>query len=128
MTLNEFIAAVKTAFPVGTVIDNPGSGTSKIVGYSGTDIFYVRGSSRIAVTFTDLHETYSAFRGKHVSSSDLRSFRPSVFDLAARPAGHSCNCTFLFCILKELNLSGPISGSGVRGDPYAVVVHSGNAV
>lgn len=110
------------------MVDNPGGGTSRIVAYSDTNVSYIRGSSRIAVAFTDLYAAYSSFKGKHVSSSDLRAFRPSVFDSAARRAGHSCNCTFLFCILNELNLSGPISGSGVRGNPYSVVVNSGSAL
>src|SRR3990172_9929658 len=117
MTLDKFVAAVKLAFPVGTVIENPGGGTSTIVGYSNMNISYVRGRSTIAVAFSDLYETYAKFKGQHVSSTELRAFRPSVFDSAARPAGHSCNCTFLFRVLEKLNLSGPITGSGVRGNP-----------
>ena len=128
MTPSKFVAAVKLASPIRTVIENPRGGTSTIVGYSDTNVSYVRGRSTIAVAFSDLYETYANFNGQHVSSTELRAFRPSVFDSAARPAGHSCNCTFLFRVLERLNLSGPITGSGVRGNPYAVTVSGGGPV
>ena len=128
MTLIDFVAAVKATFPVGTVIVNPGGGTSTIVGYGDKNVSYLRGNSTITVELIDLYEAYSSFRGQRVSSSDLRVFNPSVFDSAARPAGHSCNCTFLFRVLERLSLSGPISGSGVRGNPYAVFMHGSSAV
>lgn len=122
MDLNAFVAGIRHAFPVGTVIDNPGGGISTIIGFSDTHVSYKRGRSSILVDFVDLHDAYSRFRGEEVSSTDLRKFRPSVFDSAARPAGHSCNCTFLFRLLEELKLSGPMRGSGVRGNPYSVKV------
>jgi len=128
VTLHEFVAAVKVAFPAGTVVDNPGGGISTITGFSDANISYVRGHSTIAVAFSELYDTYRKFRGQHVSSSELRSFRPSVFDSAARPAGHSCNCTFLFRILEKLNLSSAITGSGIRGNPYAIDIFPGRAV
>lgn len=124
MDLDAFIAGIKRVFPVGAVIDNPGGGTSTIVGFSETHVSYKRGRSTIAVAFADLYEAYSRFRGRELSSTELRKLWPSVFDSAARPAGHSCNCTFLFRLLEELQLSGPMSGSGVRGNPYSVKVVS----
>jgi hypothetical protein len=122
MDLDTFLTSIKRVFPVGTVIDNPGGGTSTIVGFSDRHASYKRGRSTISVAFADLHEAYSHFRGEEVTSTDLREFRPSVFDSAARPAGHSCNCTFLFRLLEGLRLSGQIDGSGVRGNPYSVRV------
>lgn len=124
MDLHAFIADTKRVLPVGTVIDNPGGGTSTIVGFSETHVSYKRGRSKIAVAFADLYKAYYRFRGKEVSSTDLRKLWPTVYDSTARPAGHSCNCTFLFRLLEELQLSGPMSGSGVRGDPYSVKVVS----
>ena len=123
MTLNQFKRRIEQAVPVGTVFENPGGGTSKIAGYSDAKISYVRGTSKIYVTFKDLFAAYSYFKGQRVSASDLQSFAPAVFDSSAKPAGHACNCTFLFLLLRRLNLAGEIEGSGVRGSPYAVKVH-----
>lgn len=128
MTLNQFTAAIKAAFPVGAVIENPGGGTSTISRYSDASVSYVRGQSTIAVGFSELYEAYSKFKGKQVTSTELRAFNPSVFDSDARPAGHSCNCTFLFSVLEKLKLSSPIRGSGIRGKPYAVTVLRGSSV
>lgn len=41
-TLKRFITEVKTTFPNGTVISNPGGGTSTIAGLSDSTISYVR--------------------------------------------------------------------------------------
>lgn len=90
-------------------------------------ISYVRGNSTIAVAVSDLFEAYSQFKGRPMSSTDLREFAPSVFDSNARPAGHSCNCTLHFRILQVLDLAGEIDGAGVRGDPFAVAVSDGGA-
>lgn len=125
MDFEEFVAAIRRAFPVDTVFDNPGGGTTTIVGFLDTHISYRRGKSEISVAFRDLFETYSNFIGQDVSSIDLRAFRPSVFDSSARPSGHSCNCTFLFYVLEKLKLSRPLRGAGVRGNPYGVKVKEG---
>jgi len=122
MTLAEFVRAMKLSLPVGSVLDNPGGGTSKIIEYSQSFIAYRRGKSAIRVSYESLFKAYSAFNGRQVSSSDLKEFSPSVFDSAARPAGHSCNATFLFLLLGELGMSSPIAGSGVKGDPYTVAI------
>jgi len=127
MTVDEFSAVVRAVFPVGEIIANPGGGTSTIKRYSSSAVTYVRKRSSMSVTFRDLHAAYRKFSGRTVSSSDLRKFKPSVFDSAARPAGHSCNCTFLFCVLERLNLSSQIVGSGVAGKPFAVTIHGGRA-
>ena len=124
MKFDEFVLSLKAAFPVGTVIDNPGGGTSTISTYSESKVYYVRGHSKISVTFADLHEAYLAFAGKDVSSSQLKLFRPSVFDSSARPSGHNCNCTFLFRVLQQLGLSGAVAGSGVRNSPFSIKVRA----
>lgn len=124
MKSDEFVLRLKAAFPVGAVINNPGGGTSTIAGYNDSKVSYVRGQSKMAVAFSDLHEAYLAFVGQKVSSSQLKIFQPSVFDSAARPSGHNCNCTFLFCILEQLGLSSAVIGSGVRNSPFSVTVRA----
>jgi len=118
--LKRFVSNLKIAFPVGTVVTNPGGGTSTIVGVSESTISYIRGRSTIVVRFTELYDAYSNFKGGRCTSSDLRAYKPGVFDSTARPAGHSCNCTFLFRALEALRISGPITGTGVRGNPFSV--------
>lgn len=119
MTRNEFSIQIAQAVPVGTILSNPGGGTSEIVQITDHKIGYVRGSSTISISFDDLFSAYSNFKGAQVSSSELRAYASAIFDSAARPAGHSCNCTFLFLVLKQMGLVDSILGSGVRGDPYA---------
>ena len=123
MTRQEFIRAARNAFPSGYTFDNPGGGTSHILGVGGNAIAYRRGNSSIRVLLTDLYRAFDSFRGQRVTSTDLRRFAPSVFDSNARPAGHSCNCTFLFHLLQRLELTdGGLEGRGVRGDPYSLVI------
>jgi hypothetical protein len=121
MNFEEFVGRVRAAVPVGAVIENPGGGTSEVTGFTGENISYVRGSSTISVKLDVLHLVYESFRGKQVTSSELKRIFPAVFDSNARPAGHSCNCTFLFGVLEQAGLASRFSGSGVRGDPYSAV-------
>ena len=118
MNLDHFREQIKKTTPVGTVLKNPGGGTSEITQYSDHNIYYVRGSSTISVSFDDLFSAYSNFKGQRVSSSELRAYAPAIFDSAARPAGHSCNCTFLLLILQRMMLVDKIEGAGVRGNPF----------
>lgn len=123
MTLVEFRKAIEKAVPTGTILENPGGGTSRITSVTKERISYIRGSSTMSVKFADLFSAYESFRGNSVSSTDLRKFAPGVFDSTARPAGHSCNCTFLFGVLKLAGLAAELTGSGVRGDPYSTVLY-----
>ncbi len=122
MTLEEFAASLKEAIPLGSVLENPGGGTSTITNYTQAFITYRRGKSSISVSYEKLFHAYLAHKGRKVSASDLKQFAPSVFDSTARPAGHSCNATLLFLMLNRLGLSSEIGGSGVRGDPYFVSI------
>ena len=85
---------------------------------------YTRGHSTMRVALTDLYETWSSFRGRRVSSTDLRAFRPHVFDSSARPSGHSCNVGLLFSLLIELRLADDLRGAGVRGNPFSIEFRS----
>jgi hypothetical protein len=93
MTFAEFALALKSSLPTGSVLNNPGGGTSTIIGYSQSFVTYRRGKSAIRVSYENLFKAYTAFKGRRVSSSDLKQFAPSVFASDARPAGHSCNAT-----------------------------------
>ena len=96
-----------------------------MLGVDRATIMYRRGNSRIRVQLADLYRAYNRFKGRKVSSIDLRRFAPSVFDSTARPAGHSCNCTFLFHLLQRLELTvGLLDGRGVRGSPFSVVIRT----
>ena len=121
MKLNEFAGKLRETIPIGTVIENPGGGTSEVTGFTDERVSYVRGSSTISVKVVDLHSAYESFRGKRVTSSELKELNPTVFDSSARPAGHSCNCTLLFVVLEQAGLASNLAGSGVRGDPYSAV-------
>lgn len=121
MEFRAFVSRARVAMPLGYKFENPGGGTSRIVANDGPKVCYKRGNSRIYVRWRDLYAAYARFTGGRVSSSDLRKAMPSVFDSSARPAGHSCNCTFLFHLLAVLSLTvGPLEGRGVAGDPFAV--------
>ena len=120
MTRSQFVQAARRAISPGREFTNPGGGTSRIKKVGSERISYVRGKSTIIISFQDLGDAYEEFKGRRVSSSDLRTFAPSVFDSTARPAGHSCNCTFFFLLVQETGLAGPLQGAGTRGDAYAV--------
>ena len=121
MELEIFIDRARALMPLGQVFENLGGGTSRIMTNDEGKVCYKRGNSRIYVRWRDLHSAYMRFAGRRVSSSDLRKAMPSVFDSSARPAGHSCNCTFLFHLLTKLSLTeGGPEGRGVVGDPFAV--------
>lgn len=122
MDFDTFKKKVKEAIPVGTVLQNPGDGTSIIVSYSDSEISYKRDNSTIYVSLCDLFDAYSHFKGQQVSSNDLKSYAPSIYDSKAHPAGHDCNCTFLFMVLCRLPLVVGIEGRGVKGSPFFVII------
>ena len=118
ITYHDFRFRVIQALPPGTILPNPGRGTSKIKGYSSAKVSYIRGNSTIRVSFTDLFTAYTEFRGDEVTCRNLRDYAPQVFDSSARPAGHSCNCTFLFMVLTKMGLTDGIRGEGKRNRPF----------
>lgn len=120
MNLGLFAAKIRSTVPVGTVFENPGGGTSEILKVTETVITYRRGKSTISVSIENLFNAYASFQGQKVSSSALKVFAPSVFDSKGRPAGHSCNATFLFLILQHIGVAGDLGGNGVKGAPYFV--------
>lgn len=122
MTHDEFDAKFREMIPAGTVIQNPGGGVSEVLSNRNGVVSYRRGSSTISVSTKSLFDAFAEFRGKRMSSTELKSCWPSVFDSTARPAGHSCNATFLFLALEKMGIVHEIRGKGVRGNPFLVEV------
>mgnify|MGYP000554193001 CR=1 FL=1 len=120
MQYHEFCRKVIETLPVGTVLPNPGGGDSTIVSYTGRKVAYQRGSSRFYVAFEDLYDAYDTFRGETLDSTTLRGFKPGIFD--SKQSGHSCNCTFLFMVLKAIGVVNRIEGAGKRGNPFRVAI------
>ena len=117
MTEVEFIDGATRTLPEGYRFANPRAGTSLRI--NRERVTYLREKSQIPVRLSNLYAAYSHFKGKEVSSSDLRKFAPAVFDSQARPAGHSCNCTFFFHLVEKMGLAeGSLRGRGVNGDPF----------
>jgi hypothetical protein len=120
MDFSAFLRTVESRVPAGTVLDNPGGGTTRIVSYRDAHVTYVRGSSRFRVSLRDLHAALSHFGGARVTSNDLKEFAPTVFDSGTEHPGHSCNCTLLFMLLREIGVVDQVHGRGVRGSPFWV--------
>ncbi|MCI0552414.1 MAG: hypothetical protein L0287_15800 [Anaerolineae bacterium] len=120
MDYQQFVNSIKSGIPVGVTLANPGGGDSTIISYSDKNIVYRRGNSKISVSFEDLFEAYSKFRGKKVYTTDLRDFAPKIFD--SKQNGHSCNATFLFSILKLLGKATEIKGEGKAHNPFYVTI------
>jgi hypothetical protein len=119
----DFCAAIRKTISVGKAFDNPsGRGVSTILKIDSAKIVYMRGEHPIAIAFETLYKVYKKFLGKQCSSRDLRSYAPEAFDSKARPAGHSCNCTFLFLVFKALSIVDKINGKGVAGHPFYVYI------
>jgi hypothetical protein len=109
---------LKTRITKGLVLKNPGKGTSEITDISDEGISYKRGEFKIFFSCQDFFDALSHFNWGKVTSTDLRSYNPSVFN--SKAGGHSCNCTFFFMILYYLGLSSEIRGGGVKGNPFFV--------
>lgn len=72
------------------------------------------------VQLQHFYEAYLRFQGRAVSSSDLKLFKPGVFD--SKSGGHSCNCTVFFSFLVLAKLADRIHGGGVAHNPFWVKI------
>jgi hypothetical protein len=120
MEYEKFFDAIKHALPPGTVLKNPGKGSSTIEPYTDTQMVYKRGDSTIYVEMRAFHDAYMKFSGKRVTSNDLKIYNPEVFDVDSN--GHSCNCTMLFMTLRALRIALTIKGTGKRGDHFWITI------
>lgn len=120
MDIEQFKRKIKSTLYEGTVLDNPRRGTSTIKTLSDCGISYVRGKSVIYISFQDIFDVFQCFVGGKVTSRDLKSYNPAIFESKAN--GHSCNCTFLFMLFKRMGLTSEVGGQGVKGSPYFVEI------
>lgn len=101
----DFIEKFQRTITVGDVFKNPGRGTSVVISISDEKIYYKRGKSNIGIKLDDIWSSYQKFKGKTISTLELKKFIPDSFDSNARPAGHNCNCTFFFSNFTEAWIS-----------------------
>jgi len=98
--------------PIGTIFNNPGGGTTTIHKYSDNKLFYIRGKSKISMSFEDIFNTYTTFKGTQVTTNDLKKYNNHFDSKARKPSGHNCNCTSLFMILHRIGLAEEIKKFG----------------
>jgi len=118
MTYSEFYNNLSNSISVGLKLKNPGKGDSTIKSITENIITYIRGSSSISIKIDEIYKVYLLFKGKRCSTSDLKEYKPGVFN--SKTNGHDCNCTFLFMILKKMNLINKIEGKGVKNSEFFV--------
>ena len=117
MNQQQFINLVMTNIVSGRIFNNPsGRGTTSIINNNGIKITYRRGNSKISIDIQQLWDAYQNFLGNTVSSTNLKQYRPHIYD--SSQGGHSCNCTTLFLILRNIGIVNTINGKGVRGNPF----------
>ncbi len=120
MDFDSFAQLLRESLAEGIVLHNPGGGTSTILWCDTERVCYRRGGSRFYIPLRTLHEAYSRFAGRDVTTRQLKDYSPGVFDSAQ--GGHNCHGTFLFLALQQMNLAGEIWGRGQAGSPFGVTV------
>lgn len=118
MEYQEFRREITNSLSNNFIFDNPSGGTSEIKKVSVDKISYKRGNSIIYFSIQDMFSTFNKFSGTDITTSDLKRFKPEVYDSKARPAGLSCNCTFFFMVMNRAGLAEDIKGKGRRGNPF----------
>jgi hypothetical protein len=111
--------------PEGTVLNNPGGGTSTVLWVDDGRVCYQRGKSRFYVGLRDLYSAFMHFAGGDVTTRQLKDYSPGVFDSAQR--GHNCHCTFLFLALQQMGAVQEIWGHGHAGSPFGATITHGGA-
>lgn len=117
---DSFVHRLRRSLPVGTVLQNPGRGTTTVISLDGDRLRYRRGRSDFYVDLCQLYAAALEFAGSRVTTKHLKAHAPSVFDL--KQGGHGCHATVLLMVLAKIGISGPITGRGVTGDPFGVDV------
>ena len=118
-TYEQFLKELHKKINIGIILDNPGGGKSEIISIDDSKIVYKRGTSKISIKTHDVFGVYDKYKDC-VYSSELKEDKPFIFD--SKLNGHSCNCTFVFMILRELGIVDKIEGGGVRGNPFYVII------
>lgn len=84
-------------------------------------IYYKRGSSKMLLKYEYINEAYERFKGNTIATTDLKQFKPNIFDSSKN--GHGCHCTMFFLLLEEFGmLKDGIQGKGVAGSPFYVTI------
>ncbi len=109
MTFDEFKKRVLTSISVGEIFENPGGGVSIIEFFNDEKIKYIRRKSSITIKLEKLYKAYDHFQGTFVTTKQLKEFDHSFDSEARNPSGHSCNCTFGFCVIIKIGLADTIS-------------------
>ena len=76
-------------------------------------IHYTRGKSNISLSINVILETYAHFKGQICSTNALKDFDKIVY------GNKPCNC-IIFILLMSKAFNTPISGKGVKGDPFKI--------
>ena len=117
MNQEQFKKLIQKNIVIGKIFNNPsGRGTSTIIGNNGETIIYQRGKSKLYIKIEQLWDVYQKFLGNKLESTDLREFRPKIYD--SKKNGHSCHCTTLFLILQDIGIVDTINGKGVSNNPF----------
>ena len=120
MSVDEFIRLAHEKVKPGTVWHGPGKGVRKVVELQSDGVLsYFQGQkekSRIYLSLTEAWQITQRYRGQRLTSRDLRTARPDIFQPGVGN-GHDCNRTTLFHVLKEIGLVRDIEGP-TRGPFY----------
>lgn len=122
MDFDTFAARLCSSLPEGIVLNNPGGGTSTVMWCDGERLCYKRGESRLYISLAHLHDAFRRFRGRSVTTNDLKELAPEVYD--SNRNGHSCHCTFFFMALKQMGVIDRVRGAGRAGNPFRVRIPS----
>lgn len=119
MNKEEFTNKLLQSVKVGDVFDNPGGGTSKIEKIGDGKITYARGKyiGNIKIDIDVMYNTLVHFPNGF-SSNDLKPFHKQF-------RNHSCNCTFLMMMLKEMGIVKQIEGRRLKPQdlPFGVKIN-----
>jgi hypothetical protein len=111
MNIELFFDLIYKNIHIGDNFANPGGartgyGYRTVKTINMNEIIYVNSGTNseglITLPIQIFYEVIYEFQSSYCYTSQLKKFRPKVFDSTARPAGHSCNCTFLMSISDKL--------------------------
>jgi hypothetical protein len=111
MDIETFSDLICKKILIGDNFANPG-GAKKGYGYRTVRtinrnqiVFFNAGTEKeapITLLIQKFYDVIFEFQSDCCDTFQLKKFSPEVFDSQARPAGHSCNCTFLMSISDKL--------------------------
>lgn len=125
LNFDDFAKRLRANLPEGTVLNNPGGGTSAVIWVDDSRVCYQRGRSRFYVGLRSLYGAYAHFAGGKVTTRQLKDYAPGIFDSTKR--GHNCHCTFLFLALQQMGMVEQIYGQGHAGSPFGVTINPAGA-